>query len=50
MKEIVLNDVVVAFPHLTEKHAIEGYANSVPKFGGTFLLEVNDPQVQMISE
>jgi hypothetical protein len=39
MKEIILNDVVVAFPNLTEKHALEGYVNSVPKFGATFLLE-----------
>jgi hypothetical protein len=50
MKEIVLNDVVVAFPNLTEKHALEGYVNSVPKFGATFLLEPNDPQVQMIKD
>jgi hypothetical protein len=50
MKEIFLNDVVVSFPNLTAKHALEGYPNSVPKFGGTFLLEVNDPQVQMIKD
>jgi hypothetical protein len=50
MKEIILNDVVVAFPNLTEKHALEGYPNSVPKFGATFLLEPNDPQVQMIKD
>jgi hypothetical protein len=50
MKEILLNDVVVAFPNLTEKHALEGYVNSVPKFGATFLLELNDPQVQMIKD
>ena len=50
MKEIFLNDVVVSFPNLTAKHALEGYPNSVPKYGATFLLELNDPQVQMIKD
>jgi hypothetical protein len=35
MKEIFLNDVVVSFPNLTAKHALEGYPNSVPKYGAT---------------
>jgi hypothetical protein len=50
MKEIFLNDVVVAFPALTAKQSPEGYPNSVPKYGVTLLLELNDPQVQMIKD
>jgi hypothetical protein len=48
--EILLENVRVAFPNLTSKHAIEGFPNSVPKYGLTVLLEPTDPQCQMIRD